>query len=65
MSELKKQRVFQSQELKQQDVIESLNTQKLFNDNVTFIPQKTEDEEESDSSDIEMSLIKKENTLEY
>ncbi|OCH32179.1 TIGR01620 family protein [Aliivibrio fischeri] len=59
MSELKKQRVFQSQELKQQDVIEALNTQKLFNDNVTFIPQKTEDEEELDSSDIEMPLIKK------
>ncbi|WP_394135336.1 YcjF family protein [Aliivibrio fischeri] len=59
MSELKKQRVFQSQELQQQDAIESLNTQKLFNENVTFVPQELEEENELDSSDIETSLIKK------
>lgn len=59
MSELKKQRIFQSQELNQTpDPIEDLNTQKLFEENVTFVPQAVEEDEQNEV-DIETPLIKK------
>jgi putative membrane protein len=61
MSELKKQRIFQasSQELEQDtETLDNLQTQKLFEENVKFVPQAIE-EEELDGVDIETPLIKK------
>lgn len=61
MSELKKQRIFQasSQELEQDtETLDNLQTQKLFEENVKFVPQAIE-EGELDGVDIETPLIKK------
>ena len=61
MSELKKQRVFQSepQFTENEQTTESLNTQKLFEETQTFIPQAIEEESELDDLDIETPLVKK------
>ncbi|WP_375320370.1 YcjF family protein [Aliivibrio logei] len=61
MSELKKQRIFQAspQDLEQDtEIVDNLQTQKLFEESVKFVPQAIE-EEELDGVDIETPLIKK------
>lgn len=60
MSELQKQRIFQTQELQQEpERTEPLTAQKLFEEKHTFIPQEVNDTVELDGIDIETPLLKK------